>query len=277
VTLAQNSVNIAGRDVTLLEGGTGKTILYLHGLCADVHSSSPATEWTGFLSELGDFHLVAPALPGYNGTSGLLDIDDVEDYVYFVVDVLDALGIESPFLVGHSLGGWIATEFALRHPARVAALALVSPLGLRVPGVAVPPFFGAVAPRGIGGFDEARRLLFADPESAAALHALPDDMTADQELFWFTGLVGAARLGWNAPHFQSSKLLERLHRISTPTLVLRGEHDQLVPHESVLAWQEGLATAQLREVPDAGHCLPAESPTVGRDIAAFFEQHGHAS
>ena len=45
----------------------------------------------------------------------------------------------------------------------VRRLVLIDPLGVHVRGVEVPPFFGAVAPRGIGGAGEARRLLFAEP------------------------------------------------------------------------------------------------------------------
>ena len=53
-------------------------------------------------------------------------------------------------------------------------------------------------------------------------------MDEDQQLLWFGGLAGAARLGWKAPHFQSPKLTQRLGRITVATLVVRGEQDLLV-------------------------------------------------
>ncbi len=270
------ALEVKGRTVALLRGGAGDPLLYLHGVCADLWSSFPGTTWTPFLARLAAaFDVVAPALPGYDVSGGLESFDEVEDYVFHLEDLLDELVLGPVHVVGHSLGGWLAAELALRRPAMVRRLVLVDPLGLHVPGVAVPPFFAAVAPRGLGGFAEPRRLLFADPEGDAALAALPDGMEREQQLRWFGGLAGAARLGWRAPQFQSHKLARRLDRISVPALVVRGEQDLLVPEEHARAWVAGLPSATLVEVPDAGHCLPAEWPeVVAAEVVAFLAGTG---
>jgi pimeloyl-ACP methyl ester carboxylesterase len=261
---------VAGRDVTVLRGGAGDVVLYLHGLC-DVHAVATGDTWTPFLDRLAmHFDVVAPALPGYAHSTGLDELDDVEDYVWHLVDFLDALGVAQALVVGHSLGGWFAAELALRHPELVRRLVLLDPLGLHVGGIEVPPFFGAVAPRGIGGMGEARRLLFADEDGAPALEALPDAMTTDQQLLWFGGLAGAARLGWKAPHFQSRKLSERLHRLRVPTLVIRGALDVLVPEESAGAWIEAIPGATRIDVPASGHCLALERPDVADEVEGFL-------
>jgi len=262
---------VAGRDVTLLRGGGGGTLLYLHGLC-DVHAVWPGDDWTGFLAALAArFDVVAPALPGYNASTGLEELDDVEDYVFHLVDLCDAVGVETPVaVVGHSLGGWFAAELALRRPDLVARVVLLAPLGVHVRGVEVPPFFGAVAPRGIGGAGEARSLLFARPDGPVATGALPDTMTTEQQLLWFAVLAGAARLGWKAPHFQSRKLTERLGRVRVPTLVVRGEQDRLVPAEAARTWAGSIPGARLVEIPDAGHCLPLERPDLAPEVESFL-------
>jgi pimeloyl-ACP methyl ester carboxylesterase len=149
-------------------------------------------------------------------------------------------------------------------------LVLANPLGVHVRGVEVPPFFGAVAPRGIGGAGEARRLLFAEPEGPVALEALPDVMTTEQQLLWFGGLAGAARLGWKAPHFQSRKLTERLGRVAVPTLVIWGRRDLLVPAEAAQVWEGSIPGARLLEVPGAGHCLALERPEVAAEVEGFL-------
>lgn len=267
------TVPVAGRQVALLRGGSGRPLYYLHGLC-DVHAAVAPGGLPPFLAALAaraSAEVLAPALPGYTGSSGLEDMHDVEDYVFHLVDLLDASAVAEVDLVGHSLGGWLAAELALRRPDRVRQLALVSPLGLHVPGLDIPPVFGALAPRGVGGFGEARRLLFADPDGAAALHALPDGMARDQQLRWFGGLAGAARLGWKAPHFQSRRLAARLHRIGVPTLVLRGEQDRLVPEQAGRAWVDTMPEARLFEVPDTGHALALERPEAAAEVAAFLE------
>jgi pimeloyl-ACP methyl ester carboxylesterase len=269
-SLSRATVAVSGRDVTLLRGGDGARVLYLHGLC-DIHAVWPGEQWTPFLARLATrFDVVAPALPGYNASAGLEDFDDVEDYVWHLVDLCQAAGRRDIDVVGHSLGGWFAAELALRRPELVRRLVLVDPLGVHVHGVEVLPFFGAVAPRGIGGAGEARRLLFADPEGTVALDALPDVMTTEQQLLWFGGLAGAARLGWKAPHFQSRKLTERLGRVEVPTLVIRGEEDLLVPEEAGRLWSGSIPGARLVEIPDAGHCLPLEQPEIAAEVEGFL-------
>jgi len=263
------TVPVSGRDVTVVRGGTGTPLLYLHGLC-DIHAVTPGDVWTPLLARLATrFDVIAPALPGYNDSTGLEDLDDVEDYVWHLVDLGQAMGLGRVDVVGHSLGGWFATELALRRPELVRRLVLLDPLGVHVPGVEVPPFFGAVAPRGIGGAGEARRLLFADPDGTAATGALPDVMTTEQQLLWFAGLAGAARLGWKAPHFQNRKLTERLGRVQVRALVVHGLHDQLVPEELARTWA-AMPGATLIEIPGAGHCVALEHPEIADEVEGFL-------
>ena len=59
----------------------------------------------------------------------------MEDLVFHTIDVMDALGLRGVDVVGLSLGGWLAAELAVRHPARVGRLVLVDAAGTRVPGV----------------------------------------------------------------------------------------------------------------------------------------------
>ena len=67
---------VSGRDVTLVRGGAGPRLLYLHGLC-DIHAVWAGEQWTPFLARLAaSFDVVAPALPGYNASAGLEDFDD---------------------------------------------------------------------------------------------------------------------------------------------------------------------------------------------------------
>ncbi len=267
-----SSLEVEGRQVLVASFGQGMPLLYLHGLC-DLHSVLAPEHPPTFLSALAGWgRVVAPALPGYPGSSPLGRLHEMEDYVFHLVDVLEALVLDDQPLavMGHCLGGWLATELALRRPDLVSQLVLLAPLGLHVPSSGVPPVFGALAPRGVGGFAEARRILFSDPDSQPALAALPDDMAESQQLRWFGGLAGAAAIGWKAPHFQSRRLAQRLHRVGAPALVVCGGRDALVPAALRSAWTAGLAGAQALEVPDAGHALVLEQPGLADVVTAFL-------
>src|SRR5581483_3662129 len=142
----------------------------------------------------------------------------------------------------------------------VERLVLAAPLGLAVPDEPGVQFFGAAAPRGVGGFGEVRSALFADPDGPVALDALPDELSRERALRWFGGLAGAAALGWPAPQLCDPKLAGRLGRIGAPTLLVWGGEDRLVPPAHGAAWQRGLPDARLETIAGAGHALALEEP-----------------
>jgi pimeloyl-ACP methyl ester carboxylesterase len=266
------NVQVAGRTVELWRDGAGPPLLYLHGL-ADMHSVWAPADRTALLHALAERReVLAPALPGYLGSDPLGPRVDVEDHAFALADLLDALGLDRVDVVGCSIGGWLAAELALRHPTRVARLVLVDPLGLHDPDAPGAHFFGAAAPRGVGGFGEVRSVLFADPGSAVALGALPDEPSTDDMLRWFTGLSAAAAIGWSAPQLCNPKLGARLARITAPTLLVWGEHDRLAPRARAERWRAGLGDARVEVVAGAGHCTQLEAPDgVASLILGFLE------
>jgi pimeloyl-ACP methyl ester carboxylesterase len=264
---------VNGRRVEILRLGDGEPVLYLHGL-ADVHSVFPPDEPPPALTKLAtEREIVAPALPGYQGSDDLGPQADIEDYAFHLSDMLDELGIERVDVVAASFGGWLATELALRHRPRIRRLVLVNPLGLHVPGVRPGLFFGAAAPRGIGGFAEVRSMLFGDPQAPVATRALPDDMVKDRQLRWFAGLAGAARIGWHAPELRNPKLRDRLHRVAVPVLLVWGERDAIGPVAHAREWERALPDAELVLVPGAGHSLMLERPDVAVDWITSYLAH----
>lgn len=92
-------------------------LVLLHGFCED------ASLWTGLSAALADLPVVAIDLPGF-GQSDLPAEPTMEAYATAVHSALDALGIARCVLVGHSLGGYVALEFAARWPDRLAGMGL---------------------------------------------------------------------------------------------------------------------------------------------------------
>ena len=96
--------------VRVYEGGSGETLVFLHGATGLIQDDP-------FLARLAErYHVVAPLLPGYEDSEGEESIHDMLAITLHSFDVLDALEIRNPILVGHSMGGMIAAEMAALCP-----------------------------------------------------------------------------------------------------------------------------------------------------------------
>lgn len=110
------------------EVGTGPTVVFLHGAWAD------GEEWSPVLEHLGQqFHCIVPDCLGFGESDQPRKFHySIELEVELLAEFLNTLGLRSVYLVGHSLGGWIAATYALRYPDQVKALVLVNPEGIEV-------------------------------------------------------------------------------------------------------------------------------------------------
>jgi pimeloyl-ACP methyl ester carboxylesterase len=252
-------IDVRGRKVTVLEAGAGAPLVYLHGF-ADLHGV--AGDFQPFHQRLAqNAKVVAPAHPGCAGGDEL-DRCSIDDVVFRYLEVLDALGLERFDLVGHCAGGWIAAELAVRHPERVASLALIGACGLFVPGEPIGDvFMHAQAERGTE-YTTLRALLFAEANAPAALRFFPDGRgDLDEEMRRYQMLRFGSFMGFKPPYFYNRALSERLHRARMPALVVWGEQDHMVPRAHGDAYVAGLPGAtDLKVVRGAGHAAPLEQP-----------------
>jgi pimeloyl-ACP methyl ester carboxylesterase len=176
----------------------------------------------------------------------------MEDLVFHYTDLMDELGLSQPYVVGLSLGGWLAAEFATRYSNRMRKLALINAVGLQIPGAPFADIFAASP-------TQTRSLIFSDPDSRLAKSFIPDDAPPEMVSDALKARAATARVGWN-PYLCNRKLRERLYRISVPTLIVWGESDRLVPHVHAKAYQDGIAGAQFVAIKDCGHAPPLEKP-----------------
>ncbi|WP_411287137.1 alpha/beta fold hydrolase, partial [Phenylobacterium sp.] len=110
--------------VRYFEGGSGPDLVFLHG-AGGVTAEDP------FLNALAEkHHVYAPLIPGYGDSEECGEIRDMLDFTLHTWDVVAALGLKNPILVGHSMGGMIAAEMAAIAPNDVTRLALICPAGL---------------------------------------------------------------------------------------------------------------------------------------------------
>jgi len=179
------------------------------------------------------------------------------------------LGVERPIVFGHSSGGFVALQLALRHPSLPAGLVLcaTSPTLQPLPDADPPPALAdragdeadAVAKRLFGG-DFSAATLEAFGEQVAPFYAAPGHMDVPGRLLALSTMnADVARHFFTtlAPRYD---LRPRLGEIATPALVLFGRHDWVCSPAAGRCIAEGLAAAELVELPDAGHFPFSETP-----------------
>ena len=251
-------LDVRGKKIQMLSGGSGDPLLYLHSAGGEVI-------WLPFFEQLSQHYTVyVPGHPGFSQSEGLDQIDSIEDLVFHYTDLMDQIGLDQPYVVGLSLGGWLAAELATRYANRIKKLALINPVGLRVPGSPMADMFAANP-------QETRQLVFHDPDSELAKTFIPDEPSQEVLENALRAREATARVGWN-PYLSNPKLRGRLYRITVPTVIVWGESDRLVPVEHGRAYHAGIAGSQLIILPECGHTPPFEKPeeTV-RHLEEFFQ------
>jgi pimeloyl-ACP methyl ester carboxylesterase len=256
-------VDVRGLETAYRRKGTGPPTVFLHG-------AGSTRMWLPFyerMSESVDF--VAPEHPGFGDTPMPDWLEGFDDLVLHYNDLLDALEIDQAHLIGFSLGGWIAADYAIFHPERVRSITLIAPAGLRVPGAPMTDFL-RMPPEGIPD------LLF-NGQTADYLEFLPDPHDLDAAIAGYLEVATFARLAWN-PRYDY-KLERRLARIGCPALVLEPDEDRLIPNAHARRWAELLPDARLEKVSGSGgptgHGLIMQEPDrAAETIVGFIREAG---
>jgi pimeloyl-ACP methyl ester carboxylesterase len=212
------------------------------------------TEADPLLAALARTHRVfAPLIPGYGDSEEAPEIRDMLDFTLHGWDVLEALGLTDPILVGHSMGGMIAAEMAAIAPNDLSRLALIAPAGLWDDAHPVPDMFSLLP-------FEMPAMLFHDTEAGGALltagRNVEDPGFLQQYLVANARQLGmAGRILFPIPE---RGLAQRLYRIKAKTVLVWGDSDKLMPPVYAHAFKKGIAGAELVSIPEAGHMVTVE-------------------
>ena len=249
-------LELDGGRVHLLRGGTGEPVLFLH-------AAGGAGEWHPFHDLLASrgFEVIAPDHPGFGKSDEFPALDRIDDLVFHYLDVLDALGLDRPHVVGGSFGGWIAAELAVYAPHKIGSLTLLSAAGLRLPEHPITDLF-LLPPARLPD------VLFHNPPPPPPATDGPLDL--DAIIAAYREATSLARFCWT-PFFNDPKLERRLRRITAPALVAAPSDDRVVPVEHAKRYAELIPNAVYTEVPDCGHAMYFERPgEFVRLVAAFL-------
>jgi pimeloyl-ACP methyl ester carboxylesterase len=243
------TIRSARLPVRCYEGGSGQPLVFLHGAGGlDLEQ--------GFLDALSErFHVFAPLVPGYGDSEECTELRDMLDFTLHTWDVVAALGVKDPILVGHSMGGMIASEMAAVAPNDVSRLALIAPAGLWLDDHPIPDIFSLLP-------YELPTYLFHDPAAGAKIMSSGGDLSDSKFLQAFL-VQNARQLGAAGKvlfPIPDRGLASRLYRIKAKTVLIWGDSDRLIPPVYAREFQRGIAGAELVLIPQAGHAVPFENP-----------------
>ena len=249
-TATRTTHEVEGAQVSVLRGGAGTTLLFLHG-------SDSFTEWHPFMQELAArFDVIVPDHPGFGRSDTPAWLDGIGDLAHFYRAFIEALGLHDIVVVGHGIGGWIACELALRETRDLHSLVLVDAAGLPLTIDGVDTFMCSP--------DEIRRAAYVDERRAPELDEAGRAQVAKNALM-------TARVGWQ-PRFYDPQLAKWLHRLRLPALIVWGAEDAIFPPRQAQMFAAAIAGSRTVIIPGAGHLPHVEQPAAfAAAIGAFID------
>ena len=252
---------VNGTPLRLLRAGKGAPLLLIRG-------DDASEGWRDYMEKLAEsFDVIAPEHPGFGNTAKPEWLDGVADIAMFYLDVIDALNLDGVRLVGLGLGGWIASEMALRDKGRIASLALADAAGIYLADALGQDLF-------LLGEEDGIKAKFADPAKGAA--ELAYKLTPETEDTRIANQMVIAQLAWQ-PRWHDPAIGKWAHRIRVPTLIVWGEKDALFPIAHAHAWQKLIGGSKLEIMAGCGHVPYLENPAGFAALVTKFMQTERAA
>ncbi len=259
--------DVAGLHLHVRDTGPrdAPVLILLHGFGASLQTWEP---WAARLE--ARYRVIRFDLPGF----GLTGQDPTGDYtdarsVDVLLALMDQLAIARGTLIGNSLGGKIAWNFALDHPERVDRLVLISPDGFASPGFeygrrAKLPLMVRLLP-----YVMPRAMLRSSlvPAYGDPSHLTEAIVTRYRDLMLAPGVRVAMLARMQQVMLQDPVPL--LRRIRAPTLLLWGDRDGMIPVANARDYADAMPNARLVTLPGLGHVPFEEAPD--RSLAPVLE------
>src|ERR1700729_1250872 len=212
----------------------------------------------------GDFDVIAPVPPGFAGTPRPEWYTGIDDIALSYLQLLEQGKLHDVLVVGSSVGGWIASEMAVREHERISGTVLIDAVGINVEGIELADFF-SLTPQELVAY------VFHDPAAAPDPTQLPPAARDIQA-------ANAATLAVYArdPYMHDPKLRRRLALVPTPVAVIWGESDRIAPEPYGRAYAASFTNGRFQPIPQAGHLPPLEQPAQVLEAIHRFAERGNA-
>src|SRR5262249_45281500 len=205
--------------------------------------------------------VLVPSHPGYDGSERPEWLRSVRDVAVVYQRWLAERQPGPVAVVGLGFGGWIAAEMATMSPRAIDRLILVGAMGIK-------PERGEIADQALYSYIDYVRRGFADQQAFDRLFGA-EPLTSQLEQ-WDLNREMTFRIAWK-PYMYSPTLPHLLSGLATPTLIVWGREDRVVPLECGERYAKSLAAARVELVDRAGHFVDMERPdALGKLVIEFI-------
>ncbi|MFQ6396211.1 alpha/beta fold hydrolase [Nocardia sp. KC 131] len=267
--------DIEGLNFAYHEAGEGEPLILLHG------SGLGVSAWSNYQHNLPvfakNFRTIMPDLPGFGGTE-LPELDEVYSVVAarWIARLMDNLGIESAGFIGNSMGGAVVAELAALHPERVRRMAIMGSGGLSVSIFQADPSEGF---QRMFAFleDPSRERMVSWLETMVYNRSLITEELIEQRMKNAMADGAIERLGriFGAmfdPRLRTNytPLWTRAATFTTPTLMLWGRDDRMLPYDGAHYANRWLPDVELHTFSNCGHWTQIERKADFERVATEF-------
>jgi abhydrolase domain-containing protein 6 len=245
--LKRHVIQIGDHRIVYSEGGHGEPVVLLHGFGASADS------WNRFAKPLTKrYRVIAPDQAGWGASTRI----ESASYAYpaqveRLHQFLSALGLKRIHLVGHSMGGFIASAYAARYPDEIITLGLIAPHGMVEPEPSelfrdVSKGDNWLVATSRPEFDRLLNNVFAKRPYApkAVLNYLADHAIRNS--------VKSAKI-FAEMQTNDPPLADRLAKITAPALIIWGDQDRVLHVSSADLFRKGIKSSEVMIIPGSGH------------------------
>jgi pimeloyl-ACP methyl ester carboxylesterase len=244
LTPTESFIEVAGGRVQMLRAGSGRSLFVLHH---DIGNPG----WLPFYDILaGSFSVHVPSHPGFGQSERPEWMRTVRDMAIVYEWLLRKLSVEPVVMVGLGFGGWLAAEMAAMCRHSLSHLILANPMGLQ-------PQEGEILDQFLINTIDYVRFGFENQDKYIEQYTA--EPTLDQLEQWEINREMTSRIAYK-PYMFDQTLPQLSSGIATPTLIIWGARNRIVPLVCGDQYRNAIPGAKLESISAAGHFLEMEKP-----------------
>jgi pimeloyl-ACP methyl ester carboxylesterase len=254
---SEEHVNVAGAQLTMIKGGSGKPLLIFH----DELGFPGWMAWNESLAH--ERTLVIPLQPGFGKSARIEWIRNFRDLAGFYSQMAREMHLDPIDVIGFSAGGFIAAEMVAADPKIFSKMVLVAPMGIKPEHGEIMDIFPITMRTHL-------RATVADPFNTPEFTKLyGGEMTPEQFEAFELARTESSRIGWE-PYMHNPSLPHLLRGTKTPTLLVWGTRDKVVPRGCIDAYKAAIPGAQIAAIENVGHRPEIENSAEFEKVVTRF-------